>query len=45
MSMPIIKPSDVKRYEAVNDIIASGALQQTGLSHILNLKVKKFRLL
>lgn len=28
MSMPIIKPSGVKRCEAVNDIIASVALQQ-----------------
>ena len=45
MSMPIIKPSGVKRCEAVSDIIASVALQQTGLSHILNAEGKKFRLL
>ena len=43
MSMPIIKPSCVKRCEAVSDIIASVALQQTGLSHILNAEGEKFK--
>lgn len=43
MSMPIIKPSGVKRCEAVNDIIASVALQQTGLSHILNAEGEKIQ--
>ena len=43
MSMPIIKPSGVKRCEAVNDIIASVTLQQTGLSHILNAEGEKIQ--
>lgn len=43
MSMPIIKPSGVKRCEAVSDIIASVTLQQTGLSHILNAEGEKFK--
>lgn len=43
MSMPIIKPSGVKRCEAVSDIIASVALQQTGLSHILNAEGEKIQ--
>ena len=43
MSMLIIKPSGVKRCEAVNDIIASVALQQTGLSHILNAEGEKIQ--
>lgn len=43
MSMPIIKPSGIKRCESVTDIIESVALQQTGLSHILNAEGEKFK--
>lgn len=43
MSMPIIKPSGVKRCESVTDIIESVALQQTGLSHILNAEGEKIQ--
>ncbi len=44
MSMPIIKPSGVTRCGAVTDIIESVALQQTGLSHILNAEGEKIQL-
>ena len=43
MSMPIIKPSGIKRCESVTDIIESVALQQTGLSHILNAEGEKIQ--
>ena len=43
MSMPIIKPSGVKRSDSVTDIIESVALQQTGLSHILNAEGEKIQ--
>lgn len=43
MSMPIIKPSGVKRSDSVTDIIESVALQQTSLSHILNAEGEKIQ--
>ncbi|MFV0249439.1 MAG: hypothetical protein ACK5HP_00130 [Bacilli bacterium] len=43
MSMPIIVPSDVTRCEAITDIIESVALEQTGLSHIINAEGEKIQ--
>ncbi|MEG2232509.1 MAG: hypothetical protein RRY16_00820 [Bacilli bacterium] len=43
MSMPIIKPSGITKCEAVTDIIESVALEQTGLSHILNAEGEKIQ--
>lgn len=43
MSMPIIKKSGIARCEAISDIIESVALQQTGLSHILNAEGEKIQ--
>lgn len=43
MSMPIITSSDTTRCQAVSDIIESVALQQTGLSHILNAEGEKIQ--
>lgn len=43
MSMPIIKPSNIKRCEAITDIIESVALEQVGLSHILNAEGEKIQ--
>ncbi len=43
MSMPIIKPSDVTKCQAVTDIIESVALEQTALSHILNAEGEKLQ--
>ena len=43
MSMPIIKASGITRCEAITDIIESVALQQTGLSHILNAEGEKIQ--
>jgi hypothetical protein len=43
MSMPIIKPSKINRCEAITDIIESVALEQTGLSHILNAEGEKIQ--
>lgn len=43
MSMPIITGSDIKRCQAITDIIESVALQQTGLSHILNAEGEKIQ--
>lgn len=45
MSMPIITASGVTRCEAITDIIESVALQQTGLSHILNAEGEKIQLI
>lgn len=43
MSMPIITSSGVERCDAITDIIESVALQQTGLSHILNAEGEKIQ--
>lgn len=43
MSMPVIEPSSTTREQAVSDIIESVALQQTGLSHILNAEGEKIQ--
>lgn len=45
MGIPVITPSGVTRCEAITDIIASVALEQTALAHILNAegeKIQKF---
>lgn len=43
MSMPVIIPSTVNRDQAISDIIESVALEQTGLSHILNAEGEKIQ--
>lgn len=43
MSMPIIIPSTTTRVQAISDIIESVALEQTGLSHILNAEGEKIQ--
>ncbi|MEG0794546.1 MAG: hypothetical protein RSE17_02890 [Bacilli bacterium] len=43
MSMPIIVPGTVTRTQAISDIIESVALEQTGLSHILNAEGEKIQ--
>ncbi|MEG0825951.1 MAG: hypothetical protein RR404_00620 [Bacilli bacterium] len=43
MSMPFITPGTVSRSQAVSDIIESVALEQTGLSHILNAEGEKIQ--
>ncbi|MEF9941127.1 MAG: hypothetical protein RSA90_03810 [Lachnospiraceae bacterium] len=43
MSMPIITPGTVTLSQAVSDIIESVALEQTGLSHILNAEGEKIQ--
>lgn len=43
MSMPVIIPSNVTRPQAISDIIESVALEQTGLSHILNAEGEKIQ--
>ncbi len=43
MSMPIIKPSGIKRKESITDIVESVALEQTALSHILNAEGEKIQ--
>ncbi|MEG0618548.1 MAG: hypothetical protein RR557_04490 [Bacilli bacterium] len=43
MSMPIITPSGVTKCQAITDIIESVALEQTGLSHILNAEGEKLQ--
>lgn len=43
MSMPIITPSTTTRPQAISDIIESVALEQTGLSHILNAEGEKIQ--
>lgn len=43
MSMPIIAPGTVTRDQAISDIIESVALEQTGLSHILNAEGEKIQ--
>lgn len=41
MGMPVIKPGTITREDAVGDIIESIAMQETGLSHILNAESEK----
>lgn len=43
MSMPIITPGTVTRDQAISDLIESIALQETGLSHILNAEGEKIQ--
>ncbi|MEG2377791.1 MAG: hypothetical protein RSC43_05480 [Clostridia bacterium] len=43
MSMPIIVPGTGSTTQAINDLIASVALEQTGLSHILNAEGEKIQ--
>ncbi|MEG0329736.1 MAG: hypothetical protein RSC10_00180 [Longicatena sp.] len=43
MSMPVIIPSNVTRTQAISDLIESVALEQTGLSHILNAEGEKIQ--
>ncbi|MEG1459360.1 MAG: hypothetical protein RR056_06325 [Acetivibrio sp.] len=43
MSMPIIIPSTTTRDQAVTDLIASVALEETALSHILNAEGEKLQ--
>lgn len=43
MSMPVITPGTTTRPQAVSDIIESVALEQTGLSHILNAEGEKIQ--
>ncbi len=43
MSMPVIEPSGVTREEAITDLIASIALEETALSHILNAEGEKLQ--
>lgn len=41
--MPIIAPGTVTRDQAISDLIESVALQETGLSHILNAEGEKIQ--
>lgn len=43
MSMPIIIPSTTTRIQSISDMIESVALEQTGLSHILNAEGEKIQ--
>ncbi|MEG1525463.1 MAG: hypothetical protein RRZ24_03825 [Clostridia bacterium] len=43
MSMPSIVPGTGTRTQAITDIIESVALEQTGLSHILNAEGEKIQ--
>ncbi len=43
MSMPVIKPSKVKRKQAITDLIASIALEEAALAHILNAEGEKLQ--
>nr|WP_317358804.1 hypothetical protein [uncultured Tyzzerella sp.] len=43
MSMPVIKPGEGTRDQAITDIITSVALEQTALSHILNAEGEKIQ--
>lgn len=43
MSMPVIKPGTGTFAQAINDIITSVALEETGLSHILNAEGEKIQ--
>ncbi|MEG0994864.1 MAG: hypothetical protein RSE91_02730 [Bacilli bacterium] len=41
MGMPIIKPGTITRGESVGDIIESIAMEESGISHILNAESEK----
>ena len=41
--MPVITPGTVTREQAISDLIESVALQETGLSHILNAEGEKIQ--
>ncbi|MEG1584166.1 MAG: hypothetical protein RR131_06225 [Anaerovorax sp.] len=43
MSMPVITPGTVTTTQAIADLIESVALQETGLSHILNAEGEKIQ--
>ncbi|MEG1943357.1 MAG: hypothetical protein RR049_06020 [Angelakisella sp.] len=43
MSMPVIVPGTVTLPQAISDLIESVALQETGLSHILNAEGEKIQ--
>lgn len=43
MSMPVIVASDTTRCQAITDTIESVALEQTGLSHIINAEGEKIQ--
>ncbi|MEG2813873.1 MAG: hypothetical protein RSA79_04645 [Oscillospiraceae bacterium] len=43
MSMPVIIPGTVTTSQAIADIIESVALEETGLSHILNAEGEKIQ--
>ncbi|MEG1752165.1 MAG: hypothetical protein RR247_03845 [Clostridia bacterium] len=43
MSMPVIVPGTGTTEQAINDLIESVALEQTGLSHILNAEGEKIQ--
>ncbi|MEG1863233.1 MAG: hypothetical protein RR198_06450 [Oscillospiraceae bacterium] len=43
MSMPVIVPGTVTRAQAISDVIESVALEQTGLSHVLNAEGEKIQ--
>ncbi|MEG0576629.1 MAG: hypothetical protein RSA91_05775 [Bacilli bacterium] len=41
MSMPVITPGTITRGESVGDIIESIAMEESGISHILNAESEK----
>lgn len=43
MGMPVITPSTTTRDQAITDIIESVALQEAGLSHIINAEGEKIQ--
>ncbi|MGL4773581.1 MAG: hypothetical protein ACRC2K_08470, partial [Clostridium sp.] len=43
MGMPVIKPNEITREEAITDIIQSIALMEAALAHILNAEGEKLQ--
>lgn len=43
MSMPVIKASNTTKEQAITDLIQSIALEETGLSHIINAEGEKIQ--